>query len=926
MIIKGDPAGNVGFWSKHLLRTDTNDSVKVMEIKGRLSADVPKALREMELIAAQSRSEGNFMYQANINPQEWEHLTQDQWREAVDILEKNLGLEGHQRIVVEHEKEGRTHRHVIWNRVDVESLLVADMGGNYRIHTKTSRELEDRFDLTPTPTPTAAQAPAPELWEIRAGERSGIDPKAMKDELTEVWRSTETGRAFAAEIERRGYILAKGDRRDFCVIDRAGDAHSLARRLDGVKAKDVRERMADVDRDSLPSVVEARSMQRANHTPALGEAAAQIRLAWNTTRSADDFAQTLDGNGWTLARVDAQEAEMSQRIAAFAKQVGRYAPRYAEGEIVAVNEFGNVVKLNERTTGQPTAEVAKRLGALDQKALLNLTDARDAIKEASRNAFIEKKQAERSATPTEKRIIELRVESPTNGAFVAALHREGLTIAIADKAGILSLDSERQEAAREERSWRGPKTLNENELVAIDRAGGVHRLNPKKVDCVDLFAALNQGTGTVPTLSSARAALAEARRAPELGEAAAQVRLAWNTTRSADTFKATLEAEGWKMARVDAQEAETSQRVAAFAKQVGRYAPRYAEGEFVAVNGSGNVVRLDERTTGQSTAEITKRLGALDKAALSNLTDTRDAAKEASRNAFIEKKQAERSATPIEKRINELRGQSRTNGAFAAALYRDGLTIAIVDVKGILDLRIERKSAEYDDRPWRGPKTLTENELVAIDRSGGVHQLNPKKVDCVDLYAALNEGARTVPTLSSARTFIAEDRAAEQAANGRHIGEKLARKHEKEAEDHKAWLKRRKQALKWADKKGKRPLGIKTPLRAAKTPLRMAKGVGGVGMTVIDFVGGLLGGEVKPTRQQREADEIAQQRTALEAVENIRESIERGEGLKPEDIQNLTDQHLENIRLRGDDYIRDLAERAGRSRERYLDWGRERER
>ena len=268
MIIKGKPAGSVGFWSKHLLRTDTNEKAEIKEIRGLLADNLPTALREMQAVASGSRSHGNFMYQANINPLAHEHLTLEQWKESIDLLEKNLGLEGHQRVVVEHIKEGRQHYHVIWNRVDVDNLRVADMGGNYYSHERTARELEQRFGLEPTPRvhgeregPRTQERP-PEQWEEERAAKTGIDVDVMKAELTQLWRTTDSGKAFAAAIEERGYALAKGDRRDFCVIDQAGDEHSLARRLEGVKAKEVREHMADVDRDTLPSVREASERQK----------------------------------------------------------------------------------------------------------------------------------------------------------------------------------------------------------------------------------------------------------------------------------------------------------------------------------------------------------------------------------------------------------------------------------------------------------------------------------------------------------------------------------------------------------------------------------------------------------------------------------------------------------------------------------------
>ena len=336
MIIKGNPAGSAKFWSKHLLRDDTNERAVVKEIKGLLAEDLPSALREMKAIGDQSRSHGNSMYQANINPRDDEHLTPEQWKEAVDTLEKNLGLEGHQRVVVEHVKNGRQHYHIIWNRVDVDTLRVSDMGGNWHIHEKTARELEAKFGLTPTPTPTpeqlAEKKSAPELYEIRAAERSGIEPAALKAELTELWNRTDSGQAFASAVEQHGFILAKGDRRDFCIIDEAGDAHSLARRLDGVKAKDVRERMADVDRDSLPTVAEARDAQVARRQERGDQAPAKDQLDRDDALKQLKAADSADRQNLRATENDAFWKERREkRDQATAQSTERWE-KYAKGE------------------------------------------------------------------------------------------------------------------------------------------------------------------------------------------------------------------------------------------------------------------------------------------------------------------------------------------------------------------------------------------------------------------------------------------------------------------------------------------------------------------------------------------------------------------------------------------------------------------
>ena len=263
MIIKGGGAGNVGFWGNHLQEAEKNERAEVVEIKGLAADDLKGALREMQAVAAGSRSQGNFMYQANMSPRIDEHLSPEQWQQAWDTLEKNLGLEGHQRVIVEHEKGGRVHQHAIWNRVDVDTMRVADIGGNYRTHEQTARQLEKAFDLAPTPIPPVGERKAaPELWEQRAEERSGIMRAEIRQIATEAWQTTTTGKEFVAAIKARDLKIARGDRRDFVLVDQAGDVHSLARRVDGVKAADIRERMQDVDREAMPSVQEARQTQR----------------------------------------------------------------------------------------------------------------------------------------------------------------------------------------------------------------------------------------------------------------------------------------------------------------------------------------------------------------------------------------------------------------------------------------------------------------------------------------------------------------------------------------------------------------------------------------------------------------------------------------------------------------------------------------
>ena len=269
IIINGGSRCNGAYFAKHLINPDKNETVKVAELRGLAAKNIGQAFYEMKAVASGTRCK-DFFYHANINPEKDETLTPEQWEQAVDELEKRLGLEGQARFVVEHQKKGRIHRHVVWSRIDVDRMRAIRMDYDYAKHQAVARQLEQEFGLKPGrsvigPEVEKGKRPdrRPKSWEVYRGQEVAMDVTAMKKEITALWQSTSSAEAFVSAMEARGYILARGDKQDFCIVDPLGQAHSLPRRIKGVKASEIKERLSPhVAPQALPSVKEAMATQR----------------------------------------------------------------------------------------------------------------------------------------------------------------------------------------------------------------------------------------------------------------------------------------------------------------------------------------------------------------------------------------------------------------------------------------------------------------------------------------------------------------------------------------------------------------------------------------------------------------------------------------------------------------------------------------
>jgi len=323
MIIKGKSRAKPVSLTVHLSNETMNEHVALIETRGTVAADLHGALIEMAAVAAGTKCE-KPLYHAAISPEPPHLLTPEQREEAVDALEKELGLDGHPRVIVLHEKLGRQHIHVVWSRIDIQTMKAVHDGHNYRKHEKVARDLERRFghprvqgahherDGVKRPERTPSRA------ELRQEERTGISGKAVRAEVTEAFRSSDTPEAFKQALEDRGMILAKGDRRDFVIVDKAGGVHSLARRIEGIRAADLRAFMAPLDRDSLLSIEDLKFViEERSHAARQAKPADELDLTKAYGRGDDYVSQsTAAQRDFDQRRARAQETAKLNRLLA----------------------------------------------------------------------------------------------------------------------------------------------------------------------------------------------------------------------------------------------------------------------------------------------------------------------------------------------------------------------------------------------------------------------------------------------------------------------------------------------------------------------------------------------------------------------------------------------------------------------------------
>jgi hypothetical protein len=243
----------------HYLRGAENEHITVHDVSGFATRDAEEALSMIELSAKGTRCK-KPLYSVKLNPETDRLWTKVELKQAVGMLEKNLGLTGHARVVVEHQKQGRTHYHVLWSRFPPDGGKAKNMGNDYAIHQKTQKEIEKAFKLRPM----MAKGRDFKQWEVEWSKRYGYDVFVLQEQITRDFNNLKSGQAFLAALKAKGIVLCRGDKSQFVLILPWGQHKALSSMIYGRPPKAVlRRALGDIDIRKLPTVAEGKAQVKA---------------------------------------------------------------------------------------------------------------------------------------------------------------------------------------------------------------------------------------------------------------------------------------------------------------------------------------------------------------------------------------------------------------------------------------------------------------------------------------------------------------------------------------------------------------------------------------------------------------------------------------------------------------------------------------
>lgn len=182
MILKGSQRSGAKALADHLMNDRDNDHVSCLELRDFSCNQLHGALAEMHAISKATQCK-QFMFSLSLNPPTDHIATEQDFLEAADRAEQQLGLTDQPRAIVMHEKEGRRHAHVVWSRIDADEMKAINLPHFKNKLRDLSRDpfLDHGWQLPDGLATYGNKSPLNfTLEEWQQAKRQGLDPREIK--------------------------------------------------------------------------------------------------------------------------------------------------------------------------------------------------------------------------------------------------------------------------------------------------------------------------------------------------------------------------------------------------------------------------------------------------------------------------------------------------------------------------------------------------------------------------------------------------------------------------------------------------------------------------------------------------------------------------------------------------------------------------
>ncbi|AWV20008.1 Hypothetical protein RADP37_05499 (plasmid) [Roseomonas mucosa] len=268
MIARGTIHSSGPKLAAYLTTGKEGERAELIELRGGLPGEtVRDVFGDLQAIAdSATRAEKPFFHGYVRLPDD-ERLDRTAWLKIADRFETALGFQGQPRAVALHHggPEGN-HLHVGWWRINADTMKAIDPGLFIKKMMEEAGKIERDFglrELDRQPNPDRLTKPAKQK-EFEQARRLETDVDAIRNGIRQAWDGSDSGPSFQAAIADQGWILARGDRRAFVVVDERGGDHALGKRICGITAGEVKARLGgEAFRATLPHIDEAKAIQKA---------------------------------------------------------------------------------------------------------------------------------------------------------------------------------------------------------------------------------------------------------------------------------------------------------------------------------------------------------------------------------------------------------------------------------------------------------------------------------------------------------------------------------------------------------------------------------------------------------------------------------------------------------------------------------------